>query len=158
MIARARLVDRIAAAAARPADVAALAAFRIAFGVVMFGGILRFLATGWIEPMYGEPTFSGSVLTAVGFDVTGDAPLQWHPEYGMALVSPEQFALLDADVIFATTYGEDDSARGGFEAVWGALPAVAAGRQFDIEDGTWMTGIGVIGANLILDDLETWLG
>jgi hypothetical protein len=57
VIVRPRLVDRIAAAAARPVDVAALAAFRIAFGVVMFAGILRFLATGWIEPMYGEPTF-----------------------------------------------------------------------------------------------------
>lgn len=107
--------------------------------------------------VYGEPTFSGSVLTAVGFDVTGDAPLQWHPEYGMALVSPEEFELLDADVIFATTYGDDGSARGGFEAVWGVLPAVAEGRQFDIEDSTWMTGIGVLGANLILDDLENWL-
>jgi vitamin K-dependent gamma-carboxylase len=36
-------------------DVASLAAFRIIFGLVMCGGILRFLATGWIETMYGEP-------------------------------------------------------------------------------------------------------
>ena len=108
--------------------------------------------------VYGEPTFSGSVLTAVGYDVTGDSALQWHPEYGMALVSPEQFELLEADVIFATTLDGEGSARGDFEAVWSALPAVAEGRQFDIEDGTWMTGIGVLGANLILDDLEDWLG
>ena len=38
-----------------PVDVASLAAFRIIFGVVMCGGILRFLATGWIAPMYGDP-------------------------------------------------------------------------------------------------------
>ena len=36
-------------------DIASLAAFRIVFGLVMCGGILRFLATGWIEAMYGEP-------------------------------------------------------------------------------------------------------
>ena len=143
--------ELLAAFTARAAEVGE------AIGAVgMTARIVRFLPGE--TRVYGEPTFSGSVLTAVGFDVTGDAPLQWHPEYGMALVSPEQFELLDADVIFTTTYGEDDSARGGFEAVWGALPAVAGGRQFDIEDSTWMTGIGVLGANLILDDLENWLG
>jgi vitamin K-dependent gamma-carboxylase len=44
-----------AAAALRPVDIASLAAFRIIFGTVMCLGILRFLATGWIEPMYAEP-------------------------------------------------------------------------------------------------------
>ncbi|MGN6103871.1 MAG: HTTM domain-containing protein [Kofleriaceae bacterium] len=46
---------RIARAAERPVDIASLAAFRIIFGAVMFCGTLRFLATGWIEPMYGMP-------------------------------------------------------------------------------------------------------
>lgn len=52
---RAPLADRIRAAAVAPVDIASLAAFRIIFGTVMFVGILRFLTTGWIEPMYGEP-------------------------------------------------------------------------------------------------------
>ncbi len=51
------LSRRIAAAATRPVDIASLAAFRIIFGVVMFAGIVRFLATGWIEKMYGEPSW-----------------------------------------------------------------------------------------------------
>jgi hypothetical protein len=55
MILRAEVRRRVAAAAARPVDIASLAAFRVIFGLVMFGGILRFLATGWIEKMYGEP-------------------------------------------------------------------------------------------------------
>lgn len=38
-------------------DIASLAAFRIVFGAVMFLGIVRFLASGWIETMYGEPSF-----------------------------------------------------------------------------------------------------
>jgi hypothetical protein len=48
-------MGRLEDAATRPVDIASLAAFRIIFGLVMCGGILRFLATGWIETMYGEP-------------------------------------------------------------------------------------------------------
>ena len=50
-------ITRIRTAAERPVDVAALAGFRIVFGAVMFVGIVRFLAAGWIEPVYGEPRF-----------------------------------------------------------------------------------------------------
>ena len=32
-----------------------------------------------------------------------------------------------------------------------------AGCQFDVEDDEWMIGIGLIGAEIILDDLETFL-
>jgi vitamin K-dependent gamma-carboxylase len=42
-------------AALTEVDIASLAAFRILFGSVMCLGIARFLATGWIEPMYVEP-------------------------------------------------------------------------------------------------------
>ena len=51
------MFDRIRARALTRVDIASLAAFRIIFGTVMLFGILRFLATGWIEPMYGEPTW-----------------------------------------------------------------------------------------------------
>jgi len=44
-------------AAARPVDIASLAAFRIIFGLVMFAGIVRMLASGWIPQVYGEPKF-----------------------------------------------------------------------------------------------------
>lgn len=50
-----RLRGSIEARGRRPLDVASLAAFRILFGTVMCAGILRLLATGWIETMYGEP-------------------------------------------------------------------------------------------------------
>ncbi len=51
------LWPRVAAHARRPVDIASLAAFRIIFGLVMFAGIVRFLFTGWIEAMYGQPRF-----------------------------------------------------------------------------------------------------
>jgi hypothetical protein len=50
-------VKRFAELAMRPVDVASLAAFRIIFGAVMCFGMLRLISTGWIEPMYVEPTW-----------------------------------------------------------------------------------------------------
>lgn len=63
--ARRDLATRIAALATRPVDIASLAAFRIIFGLVMFAGIVRFLATGWIEKLYGEPSW---FFSYPGFD------------------------------------------------------------------------------------------
>jgi vitamin K-dependent gamma-carboxylase len=59
------IAERIRHAALRPVDIASLAAFRIIFGAVMFVGLIRFLFTGWIEKMYGEPHF---FFTYPGFD------------------------------------------------------------------------------------------
>ncbi|HEY5926844.1 MAG TPA: HTTM domain-containing protein [Kofleriaceae bacterium] len=52
-----RIRTRIRAAATRPTDIASLAAFRIIFGAVMAGGIVRFLASGQLPKIYGEPKF-----------------------------------------------------------------------------------------------------
>ncbi len=40
---------------ARPIDGAGLAVFRIAFGLMMSAGVIRFMANGWVERFYGEP-------------------------------------------------------------------------------------------------------
>lgn len=48
-------LTRLRQRACAPVDIASLAALRILFGLVMSGGIVRFLFTGWIETMYGEP-------------------------------------------------------------------------------------------------------
>lgn len=114
--------------------------------------IVRFLPDE--TRLYGPESFSGSVLTAVGFDL-GDK--DWN-EYSMALISTEQIELVDADVVFTTTYGSGDTTRPQFEALWETLDAVQGGWQFDVRDDIWMTGIGVLGANLILDELEALLG
>ena len=41
----------------KPLDIAALAAYRILFGLLMFIGTLRFMGQGWIDRLYVEPTF-----------------------------------------------------------------------------------------------------
>lgn len=42
--------------------------------------------------------------------------------------------------------------------LWGDLPAVKAGKAYEVEDETWMVGIGVLGADEILDDVQEILG
>ena len=119
--------------------------------------MVRFLLPDEIR-LYGPNTFSGSVLTDVGFDLGDHA---WD-EYSMAYLSAEQLGRADADVVFATSYGGTDTAdfKAAFtqvEPLWKGVPAVAEGRQHWVEDDIWMLGIGPIGAGLILDDLERLL-
>lgn len=47
-------------ALARPTDIAALAAFRILFGLMLFVGLSRFMAQGWVQSHYVEPGFAFS--------------------------------------------------------------------------------------------------
>lgn len=50
------LFDRFGRWLFQPLDIAALAAYRILFGSLMFVGTLRFMAQGWIERLFVEPT------------------------------------------------------------------------------------------------------
>jgi vitamin K-dependent gamma-carboxylase len=43
--------------ATAPVDIASLAAFRVLFGLLMFGSIARFAFNGWIDVQYVRPTF-----------------------------------------------------------------------------------------------------
>lgn len=120
--------------------------------------MVRFLLPDEIR-LYGPETFSGTVLTDVGFDL-GDH--EWD-EYSMAYLSAEQLEMADADVIFASSYGGRESqeflsAFGAIEQIWSSVPAVAEGRQHWVDDDVWMLGIGPLGAQQILDDLEAVLG
>jgi iron complex transport system substrate-binding protein len=105
--------------------------------------------------VYGPDTFAGGVLTDVGLDL----PELDYDEYSMAYISPEQIELASADAIFSTTYGDPAATtKDSVTALWGTLPAVQAGCQFDVEDDEWMLGIGLIGAGIVLDDVQSALG
>lgn len=49
----------------KPVDAASLAAFRIFFGTILAGGIIRFLLQGWVEVLYVEPRI---FLKYLGFE------------------------------------------------------------------------------------------
>ena len=114
--------------------------------------IVRFLPDE--TRVYGPDTFSGSILTDIGFAL----PDLEFDEYSMAYLSAEQISLADADVLFATTYGApEETTRGSVSALWGGLSAVQSSCQFDVEDSEWMLGIGPIGAGIVVEDVQAAL-
>lgn len=111
--------------------------------------IVRFLPDE--TRIYGPGTFSGSVLTDIGLDL----PDLEYDEYGMVYISPEQIELAAADALFHTAYGDPAATtKGSVTALWDNLSAVQAGCEFAVEDDEWMLGIGLMGAEIILDQVE----
>lgn len=68
---------RVLAKLNRPTDVAALVAFRIALGLLVAVGAFRFLANGWVERFFVQPTFF--------FKYWGFAWVKAWPAWGMHL-------------------------------------------------------------------------
>jgi len=117
--------------------------------------IVRFRADNF--RLYGPGTFSGSLLTDMGFDLGADR--DWN-EYSMMELSPELYEQIDGDVVFYMSPGGDPTAttQAQITGLWGAQPGPAGDKAFEVEDDTWMVGIGVIGANLVIDQVEELLG
>ncbi|CAM3830445.1 ABC transporter substrate-binding protein [Tsukamurella ocularis] len=114
--------------------------------------IVRWRANGTFR-IYGPGTFSGSVITAMGFSIP---PKPWS-EYSMIEPSLENFTEINGDYVFHTPGANSAATRQTVTDRWGALPAVAADRAFAVDDETWMVGIGVLGAGRIIDDVQRHL-
>lgn len=106
--------------------------------------------------LYGPQTFSGSILSQMGFDL---GEREWN-QYSMAELSPELYQQINGDVVFYTNPGGDPTATtmATVTGLWGDLPAVKSEKTFEVADETWMVGIGVLGAGEILDDVQEILG
>jgi len=107
--------------------------------------------------LYGEASFIGTVLADAGFA----RPASQQVQETFVEVSAEQISEAEGDVIFTSVYGApEDTAvadvTGG--ELWNRLGAVQAGDAHEVSDDTWMLGIGVTAANLVLDDIESLLG
>jgi hypothetical protein len=50
-------LDRLAKRALAPVDLASLAVMRIAWGAILFIGLVRFVSNGWVDVQYVQPTF-----------------------------------------------------------------------------------------------------
>lgn len=102
--------------------------------------------------LYGPRSFVGSVLADAGFarpEAVRNAPKTF------VEIGPEQIGQADADVVYATTYG--NVPKLSTSPLWSSLSAVQAGRAFEVSDDSWMLAIGPTGADLVLDDLERTL-
>ncbi|WP_017615979.1 ABC transporter substrate-binding protein [Nocardiopsis salina] len=97
--------------------------------------------------LHGPDTFSGSLLREMGFSVPD---MDWD-DNDMAELSFENLDRIDADVVFVTDDTDlDDELLSG-------VPAVAEGNAYGVDDRTWISGIGVVGAGHIIADVRGFL-
>lgn len=116
--------------------------------------VVRFLP-GQIR-LYTPTSFIGTVLADAGFS----RPQAQREGDTFVEASAEQLAGADGDVVFTAVYGDPAdtdqvAVTGG--PVWQNLLAVQRGDVVEVSDDTWMLGIGVTAAGLVLDDLEAAL-
>lgn len=106
--------------------------------------------------LYLKSSYIGYILQDVGLP---RPPAQDQDSFSSE-ISLEQIADIDADYIFITGYAQDDSDLDTFlkSELWTALSAVQNGHAIDVDDDTWIAGLGVQSANLVLDDLSKLLG
>jgi iron-siderophore transport system substrate-binding protein len=112
--------------------------------------VTRFMA-GKIR-LYQKSSFSGVILADAGM---ARPPSQNADEFDNE-ISPELIDMADADTVFVTTaVSPERTQQKAVEAsaLWTRMNAVRNGRVFPVPDETWMSGIGVQAANLVLDDL-----
>lgn len=110
--------------------------------------------------IYGPDSFSGQVLADAGVQRPTFQRLEGAEDRRFAEISEEELGKAEGDVIYVSFYG--DEARGQGVAImegglWEGLGAVQDKRVFVVDDEIWMTGIGVVAARGILDDLTASL-
>ncbi|QIQ05034.1 ABC transporter substrate-binding protein [Streptomyces liangshanensis] len=152
----AKAVDKLAEAQAKLADYrkrvaaldTALGSDRPTISMVRFRpGQLR---------LYAESSFIGQILKDVGLPRPKNQQIQ-----DLAVeISPEKIDEADADWIFWATYGDPsktDEAAATSSPLWKNLTAVKNGHVKAVNDETWYLGLGVTAADLVLNDLHTYL-
>jgi iron complex transport system substrate-binding protein len=115
--------------------------------------MLRFMA-GQIR-LYANDSFVGIILADAGLprpetEDIADLAVE---------ISAEEITLAEGDWLLWGTYGEPDATEQAAVVdgpLWDEVPAVADGGVVrEVADDTWYLGLGVTGAELVLDDLET---
>lgn len=101
--------------------------------------------------LYLKSSYIGYILQDVGLR---RAPSQDVDEFASE-ISLEEIAAVDADYVLVTGYAQDDSELAAFleSPLWQTLSAVQHDRVIDVNDDTWIAGLGIQAAQLVLDDL-----
>lgn len=103
--------------------------------------------------LYGQGSFIGTILSDVGFS----RPENQRIDKTFAEISREQVAQADGDLLFYSAYGSAAKQRQAelvSSGQWSNLGAVRNGKAFEVDDDRWFLGLGPIGANLVLDELQ----
>jgi iron complex transport system substrate-binding protein len=105
--------------------------------------------------LYLKSSYIGYILQDVGLK----RPESQDQDVFSAEISIEEMQQVDADYIFVTGYDVEDSERETFlnSPLWQTLSAVQNKHVIDVNDDTWIAGLGVQAANLVLDDVAALL-
>ncbi|GII01156.1 ABC transporter substrate-binding protein [Planobispora takensis] len=109
--------------------------------------------------MYGPESFSGIVVGDAGFGRPEPQRLESAEDKRFGELSQENLAQAEGDVLFYSAYGQDaaeSQAAVTAGPLWKNLTPVKDGKAHNVDDETWMLGIGVTAAGKILDDLEKY--
>ncbi|WP_433253390.1 ABC transporter substrate-binding protein [Streptosporangium sp. CA-135522] len=109
--------------------------------------------------MYGPESFSGIVVGDAGFGRPEPQRLADAQDKRFGELSQENLSQADGDVLFYSAYGDQaaqSQATVTAGPLWKSLPVVKADKAHNVDDETWMLGIGVTAAGKILDDLEKY--
>jgi iron complex transport system substrate-binding protein len=110
--------------------------------------------------MYGPASFCGIVIGDTGLGRPEPQLLKNQEDRRFGELSEENLRLADGDTLFYSAFGEaaaKNQATVTAQPLWKGLPVVKSGHAYNVDDETWMTGIGVTAAGKILDDLEKYL-
>jgi iron complex transport system substrate-binding protein len=107
--------------------------------------------------LYAKKSFIGTIL----IDAKIGQPTSSQVDDLAAEVSAEQIGKADGDFILYSTYGDpaktaQASVLGG--PLWTGLNAVKAGKAKPVLDETYFLGLGVLAADVVLDDMKKQLG
>jgi iron complex transport system substrate-binding protein len=83
------------------------------------------------------------------------------PTEEVAIASLDKLAEAEGTTIFYSTYGDPAKAHTDEvlnSAAWKSLAAVKAGRAYAVDDQLWNQGVGYFGSDLILAQLQRYLG
>jgi iron complex transport system substrate-binding protein len=160
----ARAEDVIAAYEDRAADVGAAINAAADDPVI---SVMRIAAQD-VFRLYQRASFIGVVLDDAGLARPSNQQ-STDPARFITEVSFEQLAEADAgaDRLFYTIFGNEDpadeqanSGRALLESnpLWPTLPTVQAGTATEMSDETWMSAVGLFGAEVVLDDLAATFG
>lgn len=117
--------------------------------------IVRFLP-GQIR-LYQRGSFIGTIMDDIG--LARPASQQAQDETWLE-GSQERIDDFDGDLLFVTSYGPaEETVLPQLKAnpLWAQLDAVQQNTVHEVSDDHWMTGIGILAANRVIDDLETIL-
>lgn len=102
-------------------------------------------------------SFVGSIIREIGFA----RPEPQNNEEFKVVVSQEQINLMDGDVMFWSVFGDPTTTQAAAFTegpLWQTLSVVQNGQVYQVSDDHWFLGIGLLGANRIMDDLLVLLG